>query len=93
MPKDLILTFNAAFTAGILALGASTFAQSEPATPVPGHEAPQSGPNMHHPGMMGGMNRMDSMTRMSRMMENCNRMMEGMRQPPSGAPKPEPDHG
>jgi len=45
--------------------------------------------------MMSDMNRMrlTDMTRMQHMMENCDRMMEGMRSPSGGAPTAKPDNG
>jgi hypothetical protein len=93
MQRTFALTFSAALLAAALAAGAGAFAQSPPA---PSHESPQSGMEMHKPGMMdGGTNGMDQMdmSQMNRMMGNCNRMMEGMRQTPSGAAQPTPDHG
>jgi len=67
-------------------LGATiAFAQGNPA-PAPQQAPPHQGMMMDRGGMM-------DMTQMNRMMENCNRMMEGTRQSPSGAPKPTPDHG
>jgi periplasmic protein CpxP/Spy len=92
MSNTLALTIRAAFVAGILGLSAGAFAQSPPATPGP--DAPSIGSDMHH-GMMGDMNGRGSMdmTQMHRMMENCDRMMEGMHQPSGGAPNPKPDNG
>ena len=92
MINTLALTIRAALVASILGLSAAAFAQSSSATPGPG--APSNGSDMHH-GMMGDMNRMApmDMTQMHRMMENCDRMMEGMRHPSSGAPSSKPDNG
>lgn len=74
--------FSAPMAAALLAitLGATgvVFAQSNP--PAPAAPAPNNGMMDH--GMMGRGPMMD-MAQMNRMMENCNRMMEGAQHSPS----------
>jgi hypothetical protein len=95
MPKNLTLTFSAAILASIFAIDAGALAQSPSAAPVPEDKAPHSGRDVHHSGMMGGMNGVGptDMAQMNRMMGNCNRMMKGPRQLPSDTLNPKSNNG
>jgi hypothetical protein len=86
---------GAAVVAGALAIGLSAYAQDQQNAPAQG-----AAPRDSHHGMMqgdgmgqGGMGMMKMMgqmdpAEMKRMMENCNKMMEGMQSPPL-EPRPE----
>lgn len=96
---------HTAFFAAIALVGGflaaqGAFAQQGSTTPPPGG-APQAGQGQSGQGMMGGgmmgmMGQMDP-AQMNRMMENCNKMMEGMNRDPSGsgsaAPAPNQQRG
>jgi Spy/CpxP family protein refolding chaperone len=84
-------TMKSVFAAGVL--GAMAFAtlpmafaqtDAQPAPPNHGGTMMNHGmPNDHDgmmPGMMGPANGREMQQKMSRMMDNCNRMMEGMMQ-------------
>jgi hypothetical protein len=83
--------FSAIMAIALLAttLGATgvVFAQSNP--PTPAEPAPDNGMMDH--GMVGRGPMMD-MAQMNRMMENCNRMMEGAQHSPSHH-NAKPDNG
>jgi hypothetical protein len=72
--KSISIT-AAALLATALGVGAA-FAQSNPA------------PSYHAPMMQGGADKpsMMDMSKMNRMMDNCNRMMESMQQHPRSEP-------
>jgi Spy/CpxP family protein refolding chaperone len=79
----------AGLLAGLALAGASAFAQ----TSAPAAAANQGGSMMDHEmpngqgGMMPGMKMNEEMQqKMTRMMDNCNRMMESMMQNKEGAP-------
>src|SRR5215469_3953278 len=76
---------------GSLAIGPAGFAQDA----APDHPANQSqgmmggtNPSPQASGMMGGTSEMNMMRQMTRMMENCNRMMESAYPNPPAPEKP-----
>ncbi len=94
--------FAATVLVGGFLAAQGAFAQQGTTTPHSG-SAPQaqpgqgqSGQGMMGGGMMGMMGQMDP-AQMNRMMENCNKMMEGMNRGPGGsgpaAPAPGPQRG
>ena len=98
MPRKHTAFFAAAALVGGFIAAPGAFAQQGATTP-PSGSAPQTqrGHGMMG-GMMGMMGQMDP-AQMSRMMENCNKMMEGMNRAPGGsghdpsAPAPNPRRG
>jgi hypothetical protein len=80
-------TMAAALLASTLGTTSMVFAQSNP--PSPSEPAPDNGMMDH--GKMGRGQMMD-MSQMNRMMENCNRMMEGA-QHSSSDHNAKPDNG
>lgn len=85
--------FAATALVGGFLVAQGAFAQQGSTTP-PSDGTPQaqpgqgqSGQGMMGGGMMGMMNMMGQMdpAQMNRMMENCNKMMEGMNQAPGGS--------
>ncbi|MCO6416175.1 hypothetical protein JYK14_08340 [Siccirubricoccus sp. KC 17139] len=82
------------------ALGATVALAQGNQAQTPQAPAPQQAPApdqgmMGRGGMMGMMNMMGQMdpAQMNRMMENCNRMMEGMQRSPSAPRDTQPGHG
>jgi len=87
MPSKLTKLFAAAAILGGLATATTVFAdEAAPPSQPPQTEAPMGGGGMMN--MKGQMNP-DQMKQMSRMVDNCNRMMESMGTAPP-TPKPAP---
>jgi hypothetical protein len=93
MTRKLARIFAA--TAVFATLAAATTALAQNGTPQNGTPSPQSPGTMPMAGAQGGMMNMmgqmdpDHMRQMSRMIQNCNRMMESMLpQKPSKEPAP-----
>jgi hypothetical protein len=83
MTKGISMAATAVLLATTLGVGVAT-AQSNQA---PSSEAPMTQSGADKSGMM-------DMSKMNRMMDNCNRMMEGMRQhPPTDRDATTPDKG
>ena len=96
MSSKMTLPAIAVVVFGGLAAAAAGFAQNAPAAnPAPQGQgmmggtnpAPQSQSTMGGTGNMADM--MSMMRQMTRMMENCDRMMESHMQQPATAPQPE----
>ena len=86
MIRKLTTLLAAAAILGGLATATTVFAEeSRPSSQPPGAQGMMG----DHGGMMGMMGQMspDQMRQMTRMVDNCNRMMESMRNGPAG-----PDH-
>lgn len=81
-----ITSFLAALGLGGIAVAMPLFAQETKPSP---ETRPSEGTMSDHRGMMNMMGRMspEQMSQMARMMENCNRMMEGMGNAPAGGSK------
>lgn len=86
-----ITSFLAALGLGGIAVAMPLFAQETKPSPEtrPSETRPSEGTMSDHRGMMNMMGRMspEQMSQMVRMMENCNRMMEGMGNAPAGGSK------
>lgn len=94
--KRMPMAAAAVLLATALGTGASLAQGNQAQTPQA--PAPQQAPGqgmmgrdgmMGHGGMMGQMDP----AQMNRMMENCNRMMEGMQRSPSAPRDAQPGHG
>jgi Spy/CpxP family protein refolding chaperone len=86
MTRKLTTFFAAAAILGGLTTVATAFAEeSRPSSQPPGAQGMMG----DHGGMMGMMGQMstDQMRQMTRMVDNCNRIMESMNNTPTG-----PDH-
>jgi hypothetical protein len=92
MLKPRLITATALVLGLSLGSAASITAAQEPggetSKPDTGMMGGQSGMMGNRGGMMGMMNGVDPM-QMRRMVENCNRMMEGMMQNMPATPEPE----
>ena len=86
MTHKLTTLIAAAAVLGGIAAATTVFAEETTLSPQP----PQTEGTMRdHNGMMNMMGQMspDHMTQMTRMVDNCNRMMEGMSDGPTGPDK------
>jgi len=86
MTRKLTTLFAAAAVLGGIAATTTVFAEETTPSPQPPHtEGPMGG----HGGMMNMMGQMspDQMKQMTRMVDNCNRMMESISNAPTGPDK------
>lgn len=82
-----LTSFLAIFgTLGGIAAASPLFAQETKPSPQPHQAEGTMGDHRGMMNMMGGMNS-DQMKQMTKMMENCNRMMESMANAPAGGDK------
>lgn len=77
-----IFTIAATTFVGAALLAAAPGVSAQEASPAPSQPPSQSG-TMNHQGMMQGGSKMPMMEQMSKMMENCNRMMQAQKEQPN----------
>ena len=84
MTRNLTTLFAAAAILGGIAAATTVFAEETAPSPQPPHTQDTMG---GHGGMMDMMGQMspDQMKQMTRMVDNCNRMMESMNDAPAGS--------
>ena len=89
MTSKLTKLFAVAIVLGGLATATTVFAQGAAS---PSQPSQTEGPMGGHDGMMNMHMNPDQMMQMTRMIDNCNRMMESMGNAPAREPAP-PTHG
>ena len=91
MTSKLTKLFAAAVVVGGLATATTVFAEGAAS---PSQPPPTQNPMGGHSGMMNMQMNPDQMKQMTRMVDNCNRMMESMGNAPPVTPEPAPPtHG